>query len=364
MITDCNTLQSSKNITLTIKRIRISDIKKNIKKLKISSDNESSVSSDNESSVSSDNESSVSSDNESSVSSDNESSVSSDNESSVSSDNESSVSSDNESSVSSDNESSVSSDNESSVSSDNESSISSDNESDSNKDSDFESDSDIKVELIKENTLDKETTICIKNEYLNINKNLKVVDKITTKYYAIIQYSFTGKPVYCKEWETHFDSDILNQMKGTNISSNKILPHWDLIPISFVFYNINKLPTVKLHIVNDIDFKKDIKIIINNDITFIFREINYDILKLKDHIKYNILKNLCFVTHVDSDRNIYKNKNMLDSDKAWALHLILNEKKIKGDKLIYLNYKSDNLSILSINDLYQCLYLHYSKFNI
>ena len=55
---------------------------------------------------------------------------------------------------------------------------------------------------------------------------------------------------------------------------------------------------------------------------------------------------------------------MLDSNKAWALHLILNEKKIKGDTLIYLNYKSDNLSILSINDLYQCLYLYYSKFNI
>ena len=272
MITDCNTLQSSKNITLTIKRIRIYDIKKNIKKLKISSDKDSPEAA--------------------------------------------------------------------------------------------KSNSDKEVELKKENTLDKEITICMNNEYLNTNKKLKVVDKITTKYYAIIQYSFTGKPVYCKEWDTHFDSDILNQMKGTNISSNKILPHWDLIPISFIFYNINKLPTIKLHIVGDIDFKKDIKIIIDNDITFIFREINYDILKLKNNIKYYLLKNLCFVTHVDSDINIYKNKNMLDSNKAWALHLILNEKKIKGDTLIYLNYKSDNLSILSINDLYQCLYLYYSKFNI
>ena len=364
MITDCNTLQSSKNITLTIKRIRISDIKKNIKKLKISSDKDSSVASKSDSNKDSDSESN--SDKDSSVASESDSDKDSQVATESDSDKDSQVASESDSESNSDKDSDSQSDSKSDSESNSDKDISVASKSDSDKDSSVasESDSDSEVELKKENTLDKEITICTNNEYLNTNKKLKVVDKITTKYYAIIQYSFTGKPVYCKEWDTHFDSDILNQMKGTNISSNKILPHWDLIPISFIFYNINKLPTIKLHIVGDIDFKKDIKIIIDNDITFIFREINYDILKLKNNIKYYLLKNLCFVTHVDSDINIYKNKNMLDSNKAWALHLILNEKKIKGDTLIYLNYKSDNLSILSINDLYQCLYLYYSKFNI
>ena len=225
-------------------------------------------------------------------------------------------------------------------------------------------------------------------EYPNIkNKTLKVVDKITTKYYTIIQYYFTGKPACCNDWDKNFSSDIVSQMEGINVSLNKIVNHWDLIPSSFIFNNNNNLPTAKLHKynknsnIND----TDVKVIIDDNITLVLREVTSqninDLKKIYDDnkptFKYHIISNLQFVTHITSQINIYKNKNILEPNKAWSLHLILNEKHISmPDKNIitfmykksteqnkYVLYTKATPDKLSILTLYQCLYLYFSKIN-
>ena len=201
-------------------------------------------------------------------------------------------------------------------------------------------------------------------EYPNISTTkFVIVDKITTKYYVVIRYNFTGKPVYCRDWEKHFSSDIVNQMEGTKVTLNKIVKHWDLVLASFIFNNNNNAPIaqIQLYTKNSNINDDDIKVIINNNITLVLRPVTCQIVNDLKYIyddtsfckakrseapvesdfvssvrtsnnqltlKYNIISNLRFVTHFTSQINIYKNKNILDPNKTWTLHLILNEKQM------------------------------------
>ena len=245
-----------------------------------------------------------------------------------------------------------------------------------------------KVELFKRiPPMEKWKNPSLEYPYIK-NKKLKVVDKITTKYYTLIQYYFTGKPACCNDWNKNFSSDIVSQMEGINVSLNKIVNHWDLIPSYFIFNNNNNLPTAKLHKYKNSNINDtDVKVIIDDNITLVLRQVTSqnvnDLKKIYDDnkptFKYHIISNLQFVTHIKSQINIYKNKNILEPNKAWSLHLILNEKHIsmpdknlitfmykkksteqKNKYVLYTKATPDKLSILT---LYQCLYLYFSKIN-
>ena len=197
---------------------------------------------------------------------------------------------------------------------------------------------------------------------------IKFVDKITSKYYIEIPFYFTGKPVYCKEWDKHFSSDIIEQIKGIDINSNNFNKHWDLINTSFIFKNINNLPVIEIDkYIDNNQYLNDIKIAIDNDITLILKSICYEkLIEYKEKCNdkeniYNIVSNIQFITHFKEQSNIYKNKECNNPDKAWLLHLILNEQQIKiFDTKISCTSKYDfKLKVLNIKDLYKCLYLYY-----
>ena len=214
-------------------------------------------------------------------------------------------------------------------------------------------------------------------EYPNItNKTLKIVDKITTKYYTVVQYYFIGKPAYCKDWDKHFSSDIVSQIEGTTVTLIKNAKHWDIIPASFIFNNNNNVPTAIIHTYNkDSNINDtDIKVIIDDEITLVLRQVTCQIVNDLKQIyddnqltfKYYIISNCRFVTHFTSQINIYKNKNIVDPNKTWTLHLILNEKQMsipnEAKNVINFIYKNKiSTNPLSVLNLYQCLYLYFSQ---
>jgi hypothetical protein len=204
-------------------------------------------------------------------------------------------------------------------------------------------------------------------EYPIIDKELHIVDNIKTEYVSFINYNFTGKPAYCKYWNSQF---------STNCEINIFEKHWDLLPVFFIFsnYNDDTYTSKMINYTEAIIFQKDdIKIQINNFLTLILRPVsNKDvIIAIKEtqensiFFKYRVIRNLRFLTHLCDQLNIYNDKNILDPLKSWALHLILNENK--------LSFVSNNTNIFFNNDkkefiypivtLYQSLYLYFSHKN-
>jgi hypothetical protein len=59
-------------------------------------------------------------------------------------------------------------------------------------------------------------------DYPIIDKELRIVENIKTKYVSFINYNFTGKPAYCKYWNSQFSK---------NCEKNIFEKHWDLLPV-------------------------------------------------------------------------------------------------------------------------------------
>ena len=195
-------------------------------------------------------------------------------------------------------------------------------------------------------------------KYPFIKKSLKVVDTIKTRY-VIIRYYFNGKPAHCMTWDKNFSSNLISQMEGTTLKNEDITKHWDLIPAYFILDSENTLQLTKSKI-----YDTDIKIMFDK-ITLVLRYVTMDdVNKIKLEGKSNIISNIRFITHFASQINIYKNKNILDPNKSWALHLILNEKQLTiKNEYINIYYKEVLKDKISILNLYQSLYLFFSKLN-
>ena len=66
------------------------------------------------------------------------------------------------------------------------------------------------------------------------------------------------------------------------------------------------------------------------------------------------------ITHIQEQKNIYE--NCVNPDRAWILHLILNEPNIitKYKRTFNINYNNKVVKI-DKDIFYMCLYKHYSK---
>jgi hypothetical protein len=201
-------------------------------------------------------------------------------------------------------------------------------------------------------------------DYPIIDKELRIVENIKTKYVSFINYNFTGKPAYCKYWNSQFYK---------NCEKNIFEKHWDLLPVFFIFSNYND-STYTSKMINYsktvIVQEDDIKIQVNHFLTVILRPISNKVAVLANKERYEnsiyfknrVIHNLRFATHCSEQVNIYNDKKILDPLKSWALHLILNESK--------LSITPGNTNIRFINDnkefiyplitLYQSLYLYFS----
>jgi hypothetical protein len=201
-------------------------------------------------------------------------------------------------------------------------------------------------------------------DYPIIDKELRIVDNIKTKYVSFIDYNFTGKPAYCKYWNSHFSK---------NCEKNIFEKHWDLLPAFFIFLNyndstytskmINYSETVIVH-------EDDIKIQVNQFLTVILRPVSNKVAVLANkerqensiYFKNRVIHNLQFSTHCSEQVNIYNDKKILDPLKSWALHLILNENKLSitqgNTKIRFSNDKKE--FIYPLITLYQSLYLYFS----
>jgi len=198
------------------------------------------------------------------------------------------------------------------------------------------------------------------------NYDFKIVDNIKTKYIAIIPFVFSEKPSNCKYWDKHFNKDKIPSKLSFNI-------HWDLFSFMFIFFNYGD-NTYSSNIdefdKKDVD-ENDINVQLDSKLTLILRPISYEIVKYLENetennrFKYRIIKNLRFVTHFNSQINLYTDENIYDKNKSWILHLILNEKNIDSKK--YINQKNIYFSNKNIKykytllNLYQMLYLYFSR---
>jgi hypothetical protein len=198
------------------------------------------------------------------------------------------------------------------------------------------------------------------------NYDFKIVDNIKTKYISIIPFVFSEKPSNCKYWDKHFNKDKILSKLSFNI-------HWDLFSFMFIFFNYGD-NTYSSNI-NEFDKKdvdeNDINVQLDSKLTLILRPVSYEIVKYLENetennrFKYRIIKNLRFVTHFNSQINLYKDENIYDKNKSWILHLILNEKNIDSKK--YINQKDIYFSNKNIKykytllNLYQMLYLYFSR---
>ena len=201
-------------------------------------------------------------------------------------------------------------------------------------------------------------------DYPIIDKELRIVENIKTKYVSFINYNFTGKPAYCKYWNSQFSK---------NCEKNIFEKHWDLFPVFFIFSNYND-STYTSKMINYsktvIVQEDDIKIQVNHFLTVILRPISNKVAVLANkerhensiYFKNSVIHNLRFATHCSEQVNIYNDKKILDPIKSWALHLILNESKLSitpGNTNI--RFSNDNKEfIYPLITLYQSLYLYFS----
>ena len=165
---------------------------------------------------------------------------------------------------------------------------------------------------------------------------------IQTKYFFIVNYYFEGKPSYCMYWK--YKNNISDIFKDLSMKNETFKKHYDVVAFSFNCPNIINLKTNKTE-------KKDDDIIfkLNFDVSMILR-------KTKDK------SNLIFktITHIPEQKNIYE--NCINPDRAWILHLILNEPNIITKYKMTFNINYNNKVVKIDKDIfYMCLYKHYSK---
>jgi len=172
--------------------------------------------------------------------------------------------------------------------------------------------------------------------------DLMETQTIQTKYFFIVNYYFEGKPSYCMHWK--YKNNISDIFKDLSMKNEIFKKHYDVVAFSFNCPNIINLKTNKTDKRdNDIIFK------LNLDVSMILR-------KTKDK------SNLIFktITHIQEQKNIYE--NCVNPDRAWILHLILNEPNIitKYKRTFNINYNNKVVK-LDKDIFYMCLYKHYSK---
>ena len=206
----------------------------------------------------------------------------------------------------------------------------------------------------------------------DIDNDLKIVDKITTKYIVTIPYCFSGIPAYCNHWNKQFSSDLIDNIDNLKLNKKLFVKHWDLFPIFFIFPNKNGKNIYSSDVTlftKDIEFEKDdIKVYLNPKLTMVLKPVSQKFIGIAQKskadnlkFKYSVMQNIPLATHFDDQINIYKNKNILNSNKAWVLHLILNEKKASFTGCNINFYKNKEIFPFSSTKLYQSLYLYYSK---
>ena len=178
------------------------------------------------------------------------------------------------------------------------------------------------------------------------HQNLKETPTIQTKYFFVVNYYFEGKPSYCMHWK--YKNNISDIFKDLSMKNETFKKHYDVVACSFncpnIVHNIVRLTTIQIK-------KKDDDIIfkLNSDISMLLR-------KTKDK------SNLFFktITHIPEQKNIYE--NCLNPDRAWILHLILNEPNIITKYKMTFNINYNNKVVKIDKDIfYMCLYKHYSK---
>jgi hypothetical protein len=171
---------------------------------------------------------------------------------------------------------------------------------------------------------------------------LKQTVNIETRLFFVIHYYFEGKPSYCMHWK--YKNDIADIFKDLSVTSENFKKHYDVVAFSFNHPNIILLQTHQLETRDD-----DIIFMINPHISVVLR-------------KTENKSNLIFkgITHLPEQKNIYN--NCVDDDKAWILHLILNEPNLvsKKERNIIIQHNDEKI-ILNKDIFYMCLYLHYSK---
>jgi len=223
-----------------------------------------------------------------------------------------------------------------------------------------------RIKLVKNDT--REEWLNPIEDFPVISGPFKIVDNITTKFITVVSFEISGKPAYCKNWNDHF-------INGINPDKNKFTKHWDLLPVFFAFINYDdKTYRSKIKVFNDETVVKDtdINVQLNSELTLILRPLAKEsILMLKDlrqetslRFQYRIITNLRFVTHFSDQVNIYKDKKIIDPQRAWALHLILNEQSMTTDQMSKVQIFFSNrekIFVYSLTNLYEALYLYFSR---
>ena len=223
-----------------------------------------------------------------------------------------------------------------------------------------------RIKLIKDDTREEWPNPI--EEFPVITHPFKIVDGITTKFITVVSFEISGKPAYCKNWNDHF-------INGIKPDKTKFTKHWDLLPVFFAFINYDdKTYRSKIKVFNDETIVKDtdINVQLNSELTLILRPLaKKSILMLKDlrqetslRFQYRIITNLRFVTHFSDQVNIYMNKKIIDPQRAWALHLILNEQSMKTDQMSKVQIFFSNhekIFVYSLTNLYEALYLYFSR---
>ena len=199
-----------------------------------------------------------------------------------------------------------------------------------------------------------------------INNNLKIVDKIITKYIVTVPFIFSGRPVYCKHWNEQFNKEKL-------LSKLSFSKHWDLFSFMFVFVNCtDKMYTSKIRIFEKTEVdENDIKVQLTSDLTLLLRPTTYkDVLAMEkemgnNYFKCRIVKNLRYATHFDTQVNLYAGQKLVDVNKTWVLHLILNEQNMSSVKYMSqekIYFSNENVkNTYTLLNLYQALYLYFSR---
>lgn len=175
-----------------------------------------------------------------------------------------------------------------------------------------------------------------------IKDKLAQTINIETEFFFIVHYYFTGNPVYCKHW--NYQNKLEDCFDNLSMKDAMFNTHYDLLGISFMYPDIINLKRNENN--EDLD---DIVYKLNDKISFLLRKGND-----------NIMSSYKFITHSCKQKNIYK--KCIDPDKAWAMHLLLNEKNMKFEDKDVLSIKfKEELITLPRRVLYNCLFQYYSQ---
>ncbi len=203
------------------------------------------------------------------------------------------------------------------------------------------------------------------------NDLLHSVKDVKSKYCAIVYFWFPGIPTHCPHWTNQF---------GTPLTKHKVpvlcdRKHWDLFCFWFGLEpNSRNIKQTPLFTSFEQSFshprygkpkKDDIFIQIGNYFTLVLRPCEYEEIKNRNDKEYdNMIQNLMFGTHDNTQVNIYEFKNVRHPIKAWILHLILAETKMRPNSIfndpIHFWCKEKSYHF-QIEILYQSLYVYYSS---